>query len=219
MRVQCAWCKKFEKDKPPYDDDSISHGICPACREKYFPVKKNPQRARSNPAQRWYRCFLEAEDKKWGSRAEFDAHLRSRHGITEIHEVPGTPDQVGAIYYASRQHPAPMIGNSYAAPGVCDFCSDHPVVARYPCADFTVVPLRPSDMAIGPLSASRGDWAACRACYGLIEAEDYARLTKRAMRRFNLSPAVAPAMRAFHEGFRTHRTGLPSVFLDPRSRN
>ena len=33
MRVQCCVCKKFLPEKPPYEDDSISHTYCDKCFE------------------------------------------------------------------------------------------------------------------------------------------------------------------------------------------
>ena len=34
MRVQCAGCEKDMGEKPPYDDPSITHGICDECLPK-----------------------------------------------------------------------------------------------------------------------------------------------------------------------------------------
>lgn len=34
MRVVCAWCNKYIKDKEPLEDKRISHGICGVCYEK-----------------------------------------------------------------------------------------------------------------------------------------------------------------------------------------
>jgi len=31
MRVECAWCGEFIKDKEPLDSQEISHGICEKC--------------------------------------------------------------------------------------------------------------------------------------------------------------------------------------------
>jgi hypothetical protein len=31
MRVQCAYCSIIYDLKEPFDDDSVSHGICPEC--------------------------------------------------------------------------------------------------------------------------------------------------------------------------------------------
>lgn len=56
MRVQCAWCKKFSPEKPPLKDDSISHGICPACAGKL---------AKKNPGEAWHAGKMEeAEDSE-----------------------------------------------------------------------------------------------------------------------------------------------------------
>ena len=35
MRRVCAWCKKDMGEKPPLEDKSITHGICPECLRKY----------------------------------------------------------------------------------------------------------------------------------------------------------------------------------------
>lgn len=41
MKVQCGWCKKWLKEKAPLYDMSVSHTICPGCRDtllaKYVP--------------------------------------------------------------------------------------------------------------------------------------------------------------------------------------
>jgi hypothetical protein len=56
LDVKCAWCKKTLGRKPPYQDRSVSHGICAACervqraeiaamknpKRKYPPVRRNP---------------------------------------------------------------------------------------------------------------------------------------------------------------------------------
>ena len=36
MRVECAWCGKHKGDVEPLEDTSVSHGICPECREEVF---------------------------------------------------------------------------------------------------------------------------------------------------------------------------------------
>lgn len=50
--IKCAWCGKYLGEKEPYEDKSVTHGICPECRKKYFPKKKDnqsPQTHRSIP--------------------------------------------------------------------------------------------------------------------------------------------------------------------------
>jgi len=37
--IKCAWCGKYLGEKEPYEDKSVTHGICPECRAKYFPKK------------------------------------------------------------------------------------------------------------------------------------------------------------------------------------
>ena len=39
--IKCAWCGKYLGEKEPYEDMSVTHGICPECRAKYFPKKKD----------------------------------------------------------------------------------------------------------------------------------------------------------------------------------
>lgn len=31
MIVWCSYCQKFLKEKPPYDQFQVSHGVCPSC--------------------------------------------------------------------------------------------------------------------------------------------------------------------------------------------
>ena len=50
--IKCAWCGKYMGEKEPYEDKSVTHGICSECRAKYFPKKKNdlsPQTHHSIP--------------------------------------------------------------------------------------------------------------------------------------------------------------------------
>jgi hypothetical protein len=41
MIIRCAWCGKYMGEKPPYEDKSVTHSICPECRAKYFPEKED----------------------------------------------------------------------------------------------------------------------------------------------------------------------------------
>jgi hypothetical protein len=34
MKIVCAWCGKPMGEKPPYEDESITHSICPECYEE-----------------------------------------------------------------------------------------------------------------------------------------------------------------------------------------
>lgn len=48
MEVQCAWCGKKLRVKPPYEDKGITHSICEDCLRKYFgkevmPIKEGRQ--------------------------------------------------------------------------------------------------------------------------------------------------------------------------------
>lgn len=31
MKIICAWCKKDMGEKPPLDDERVTHTICPEC--------------------------------------------------------------------------------------------------------------------------------------------------------------------------------------------
>ncbi len=35
VKRKCAWCDKDMGDKPPYEDDGVTHGICQECYKKY----------------------------------------------------------------------------------------------------------------------------------------------------------------------------------------
>jgi len=37
LKIVCAWCGKDMGEKPPYEDESITHTICPDCLKKQFP--------------------------------------------------------------------------------------------------------------------------------------------------------------------------------------
>ncbi len=49
--IKCAWCGNCMGEKEPYEDKSVTHGICPECRAKYFPKKNDllPQTHHSIP--------------------------------------------------------------------------------------------------------------------------------------------------------------------------
>ena len=34
MKSQCAWCSADMGEKEPFDDNSVTHGICPSCAKK-----------------------------------------------------------------------------------------------------------------------------------------------------------------------------------------
>lgn len=46
MKIQCAWCGKPMGEKPPYEDKSVTHSICPECEAKYFPEKEEGSMAK-----------------------------------------------------------------------------------------------------------------------------------------------------------------------------
>lgn len=53
--IKCAWCGKYLGEKEPYEDKSVTHGICPECRAKYFPKKKEDQSPQTDILPRRYR--------------------------------------------------------------------------------------------------------------------------------------------------------------------
>lgn len=96
----------------------------------------------------------------------------------------------------------------------CDFCSETPVLWRYPAKTFT------NDIGITPdgkriIGQSNTDWAACQTCHGLIAADNRAELTERSLSTLppeirELDPAGARLMIIeLHEGFWRNRTGPP----------
>lgn len=99
---------------------------------------------------------------------------------------------------------------------ICDFCSGRPVVAAYPCRDFTI----PDCPEIGSL----GPWAACADCARLIDTDQRDALAWRAWRLANRSvlgdtgslgelgipeDAGLARMHALHDLFFAHRDGDP----------
>lgn len=47
MLIFCSWCKKFMGEKEPKWDKIISHGLCPDCEKKFFPIdKKEPPKSK-----------------------------------------------------------------------------------------------------------------------------------------------------------------------------
>ena len=36
MIILCAWCQKNLGEKEPLDDQSITHGMCQDCYDKFF---------------------------------------------------------------------------------------------------------------------------------------------------------------------------------------
>jgi len=90
----------------------------------------------------------------------------------------------------------------------CDFCSSVPVAWAFPAKDFTLIP----EFAWG----STGGWAACRVCAELIDADQYAELTARALDLLPLNGGEIPefnkALAKLHLDFRESRTGPKEEF-------
>jgi hypothetical protein len=70
--IKCAWCGKYMGEKEPYDDKSVTHGICPECRAKYFPKKDGllPQTHHSIPRDELKRI---AEKYGWWAARQAEA--------------------------------------------------------------------------------------------------------------------------------------------------
>jgi hypothetical protein len=98
----------------------------------------------------------------------------------------------------------------------CDFCAHRHCTWRY-----RVVAFQPDDPR-NPRSYKVEEWAACRVCYDLIQAEDYPALAVRTVHTINNNPAVFPTdtvhqdlVRGFldhYEEFAAHRLGPPLPF-------
>lgn len=63
---------------------------------------------------------------------------------------------------------------------ICDFCSDPTVVARYHAEDFVVDHLSTPSI----VQQSLGDWAACKVCEIMIDANEWHMLAIRATNLF-----------------------------------
>lgn len=91
---------------------------------------------------------------------------------------------------------------------VCDFCSAQPVVAIYPCRDFS---LRAIDFDFNSL----GEWAACSECHKLIERGDRSTLALRSAlthpdRGQIPAATLTRRLRHLHDMFWSNRLG-PAV--------
>jgi len=70
MKIVCAWCKKDMGEKPPYEDKSVTHSICPECKAKHFPGEEKPIVSEAEAFQK----RLEYELKKEGFTREPSTH-------------------------------------------------------------------------------------------------------------------------------------------------
>lgn len=105
-------------------------------------------------------------------------------------------------YFRLEQEGAHYSVTPRAAPR-CDFCSGPDVTHDIRSPDFRMP-------GPGPEMWSRGDWAACRACATLIEANLWEQLIARVR---ETTPAYAPTpsveyLRAVYVLLRAHMTGL-----------
>lgn len=126
--------------------------------------------------------------------------------LASIHELPDCtveyPDEYGAAVYVRGSRT--LVGKSILDRVVCDFCSDHPVVVRYPCESFTL-----SGLLGGQDMVMRGSWAACRTCHDFIEGGLEKQLTLRAAERYHIDPQSFQglALSILHLQFFLRRTG------------
>jgi hypothetical protein len=94
---------------------------------------------------------------------------------------------------------------------ICDFCSDSPIYADYPARDFNVSQLPKPDGSKLNIN-SESDWAACKTCAGLIDANNWDALLDRSVETFRKKYGhrlpVAEARRSIaelHRKFRENR--------------
>jgi hypothetical protein len=94
---------------------------------------------------------------------------------------------------------------------ICDFCSEPHVAWRYPAKSFVAY------VIAGVVGQSVGDWAACRTCHALIEADNRTALLERSLQTFiEKNPDMRPVeaelrahMAQFHELFFKSQSGAP----------
>jgi hypothetical protein len=66
---------------------------------------------------------------------------------------------------------------------ICDFCSSREIYADYPAQDFNVWQLPKPDGTKLNIN-SESDWAACKTCADLIDAENWDTLLERSLKAF-----------------------------------
>lgn len=94
---------------------------------------------------------------------------------------------------------------------MCDFCSEHDVVWRYPAQNFIAYAVA------GVVGQSVGDWAACTVCHAFIERGDHNALLERSVSRLlEKHPDMRPDetdvrehLAEIHRMFFAHQAGAP----------
>jgi hypothetical protein len=97
---------------------------------------------------------------------------------------------------------------------LCDFCSAPDPVWRYPAGSFLAY------CVANILGESVGDWAACKQCHMLIEANDRSGLARRSLdeliakqpEAILAAPALYEKLAELHQEFFAHRAG-PAVHV------
>ena len=86
----------------------------------------------------------------------------------------------------------------------CDFCcGDDPIYHSYQAEDFII------NKEADWVSESKGAWAACKACYDFIEADNWKGLLNRSVASFKKQYGVEPpdlrySLSVIHNLFRQH---------------
>ena len=88
---------------------------------------------------------------------------------------------------------------------MCDFCSEHDVVWRYPAQNFIAY------ATPGVVGQSVGDWASCVLCHAFIERGDHKALLERSVIRLL---EEHPGMRAAEAEVRAHLGMIHRMFFD-----
>ena len=98
---------------------------------------------------------------------------------------------------------------------MCDFCSEHDVVWRYPAQNFIAYAVA------GVVGQSVGDWAACTVCHAFIERGDHNALLERSVSRllekdFDMRVAeseVREHLCMIYRMFFDHQAGAPLLVV------
>jgi hypothetical protein len=94
---------------------------------------------------------------------------------------------------------------------LCDFCSAPGIYANYPARSFTAWELQKQDGSTMNVN-SQSDWAACKACASLIDANEWDALVERSILWFRRNWGAAlpeaelrSAITDLHRRFRENR--------------
>ena len=60
MKIVCAWCGREMGEKPLLEDRSVTHSICPECKEKHFDKKRKKKEVGEQLIKKpnAHRCFV-----------------------------------------------------------------------------------------------------------------------------------------------------------------